>query len=84
MANNPPPIHPVLHALADLKSTLKASVFYTDAQRMIRNANSFDALTAAAHLLDSPDYESLPKEVQDDLDAQYRAKVNQITGGLVL
>lgn len=74
----------MIHALADLKATLKASVFFNDAQKMLRNANSFEALNAAAHLLDCPDFEALPREAQDDLDAQFRAKVNSITGGLVI
>ena len=84
MANNPPPIHPVIHALADLKATLKASVYFNDAQKMLRNANSFNALNAAAHLLDCPEFEALPKEARDDLDAQFRAKVISITCGGVL
>lgn len=84
MANNPPPIHPVIHALADLKATLKASVFFNDAQKMVRNANSWGALTAAAHLLDSAEFEALPQEVRDDLSAQYEDKVRQITGGGIL
>ena len=74
----------MIHALADLKATLKASVFFSDAQRALRNANSFDALNAAAHLLDCPEFEALPKEAQDDLDAQFRAKINSITGGAIL
>lgn len=58
MANNPPPINPVIHALADLKANMKASVFFNDAQKMVRNANSWGALTAAAHLLDSAEFEA--------------------------
>jgi hypothetical protein len=74
----------VIHALADLKATLKASVYFNDAQKMLRNANSFNALNAAAHLLDCPEFEALPKEARDDLDAQFRAKVISITCGGVL
>jgi hypothetical protein len=84
VANNPPPIHPVIHALADLKATLKASLYFNDAQKMLRAANSFNALNAAAHLLDCPEFEALPKEARDDLDAQFRAKVISITCGGVL
>lgn len=74
----------MIHALADLKQTLRASVFFNDAQKMLRNANSFNALNAAAHLLDCPEFDDLPKEARDDLDAQFRDKVNQITGGAIL
>jgi hypothetical protein len=74
----------MIHALADLKATLKASVFFNDAQKMLRNANSFNALNAAAHLLDCTEFDELPKEARDDLDAQFRDKVNQITGGAIL
>lgn len=78
------PENTMIHALADLKATLKASVFFNDAQKMVRNANSFDALTAAAHLLDSAEFDALPLEAQNDLNAQYEDKVRKITGGLVL
>ena len=74
----------MIHAQADLKATLKASVFFNDAQKMVRNANSFNALNAAAHLLDCPEFEALPKEARDDLDAQFRAKVISVTCGGVL
>jgi hypothetical protein len=74
----------MIHALADLKATLKASLYFNDAQKMLRNANSFNALNAAAHLLDCPEFEALPKEARDDLDAQFRAKVISVTCGGVL
>ncbi len=74
----------MIHALVDLKETLKASVFFNDAQRVLRNANTFDALTAAAHLLDSAEFEALPVDAQADLDAQFRDKVNKVTGGGIL
>ena len=37
-------LNPVIHALADLKANMKASVFFNDAQKMVRNANSWGAL----------------------------------------
>jgi hypothetical protein len=74
----------MIHALADLKATLKASVYFNDAQKMLRAANSFNALNAAAHLLDCDEFDELPKEARDDLDAQFRAKVISVTCGGVL
>jgi hypothetical protein len=72
----------MLHAQADLRATLEASVFFTETQKQLRDATTAVDLEAAAKRLDSPDFDRLPAGAREDLGAQYAHRLLVITGAL--
>jgi hypothetical protein len=73
----------MLHAQADLRATLEASVFFTETQKLLREAKTAAELETAARALDSRQFDSLPYEAREDLGALYAHRLYHITGALL-
>ena len=73
----------MITAQADLTATLKASVFYDETQRKLREATTARDLEACAKALDGADFDALPPGAREDLAVLYAHRLFMITGALL-
>lgn len=73
----------MITAQADLSATLKASLFYDETQRKLREATTERDLEDCAKALDGADYDALPPGAREDLAVLYARQLFLITGAFV-
>lgn len=73
----------MITAQADLSATLKASLFYDETQRKLREATTERDLEACAKAMDGADFDALPLGAREDLAVLYARQLFLITGALL-